>query len=204
VALQLSQIVESLGGVLHGRPQQRIEGLASLESATDQQISFLSHPKYQSQLQSSAAACVIVAPAFEAQAVARGDCIVTPDPYLYFARLTQLWKRSLPHAAAPGVHPSAVVDPTAQIDPSAVIGPLCVVERGARIGAHTVLKSRISIGEDCVVHADHLLDVSTSSSRKKARNRSSENMATVHKLDSVPKKTDTRRNLLSICMKRKR
>ena len=151
MVLRLGQIVDSLGGLLHGSPDKPIEGLAPLESATPEQISFLSHPKYQSQLQASAAACVIVAPTFEAQAQARGDCIVTPDPYVYFARLTRLWKRHLPHAAVAGIHPSAVVDPSAQVHPSAIIGPLCVVERGARIGAHTHLKSRVTVGEDCVV-----------------------------------------------------
>ena len=157
MALRLGQIVESLGGVLHGEPDVAIDGLAPLASATAHQISFLSHPKYQSQLTFSAAACVIVAPAFEAQALARGACIVTPDPYLYFARLTRLWKRSLPQAMAAGVHPSAVVDPLAEVDPTALIGPLCVVERGARIGAHTQLKSRVTVGEDCVIGARCIL-----------------------------------------------
>ena len=151
MVLRLGQIVESLGGVLHGNPEAVIEGLAPLDAAMVQQISFLSHPKYQSQLAASQAGCVIVSPTFEAQALERGMCIVTPDPYLYFARLTRLWKRSLPGAALKGIHPSAVVDPTAVIDASAIIGPLCVVERGARIGAHSQLKSRVTVGEDCVV-----------------------------------------------------
>jgi len=151
VHLQLGDIIQSLGGTLYGAPDIEIEGLNSLHSATKAQISFLSHANYQSQLPISLAACVIVAPAFEDLARARGACIVTPDPYLYFARLTRLWKSHLSPAAANGIHSSAVVDPLACIDPTATIGPLCVVERGARIGAHTVLKSRISIGEDCVV-----------------------------------------------------
>jgi UDP-3-O-[3-hydroxymyristoyl] glucosamine N-acyltransferase len=44
-----------------------------------------------------------------------------------------------------------VVDAQAVVHPSAFVGPLCVVERGARIGANTVLKSRVSVGEDCVL-----------------------------------------------------
>ncbi len=151
MVLRLGQIIESLGGVLHGNPDGIIEGLAPLETATASQISFLSHPQYQSQLGLSRAACVIVAPAFEAQAVARGTSIVTADPYLYYARLTRLWKRSLPHGLVAGIHPSAVVDPAADIDPTAIIGPLCVVERGACIGAYTHLKSRVTVGEDCIV-----------------------------------------------------
>jgi UDP-3-O-[3-hydroxymyristoyl] glucosamine N-acyltransferase len=151
VRLQLGDIIQSLGGTLHGAPDIKIEGLNSLESATAVQISFLSHAKYQSQLPVSCAACVIVSPDFEEVARVRGACIVTPDPYLYFARLTRLWKSHLTPTAAPGIHSSSVVDPLACIDPTATIGPLCVVEKGARIGAHTHLKSRITVGEDCVV-----------------------------------------------------
>jgi UDP-3-O-[3-hydroxymyristoyl] glucosamine N-acyltransferase len=104
-------------------------------------------------LTNSLAACVIVSPQFEALAVARGPCIVTDQPYLYFARLTQLWKKSLPAVAKPRIHPSAVIDPSASIDPSATIGPLCVVEAGAAIGANTELKSRVTVGERCTVGA---------------------------------------------------
>jgi len=73
------------------------------------------------------------------------------DPYLYFARLTQLWKSRRDGVVAASIHPSAVIDPTAFVHPSAAIGALCVLERGARVGAGTVLKSRVTIGERCVV-----------------------------------------------------
>jgi UDP-3-O-[3-hydroxymyristoyl] glucosamine N-acyltransferase len=152
VQLVLGAIVDALGGELHGDAARLIDGLAPLETAGPGQLSFLSNPKYQQQLADSRAGCVIVAPAMLPSASLRGDCIVAADPYLYFARLTQLWKRSLgAGAAGPAIHPSAVVDPGAIIDPSAVIGPLCVVERGARIGAGTVLKSRVTISEGCTL-----------------------------------------------------
>jgi UDP-3-O-[3-hydroxymyristoyl] glucosamine N-acyltransferase len=151
VALRLGSIVEALGGELCGDPEQAIEGLAPLESATPAQLSFLSNPKYAHQLAASRAACVIVAPAQREVAMARGACIVTEQPYLYFARVTQLWKRQMARAAGPAIHPSAVIDPDAVIDPSARIGALCVVEAGARIGAGTVLKARVTVSEGCVI-----------------------------------------------------
>ena len=151
--LTLGAIVESLGGELVGNPQQAISGLATLERATFDQLSFLSNPKYQAQLVGSLAACVVVAPAMRVAAIERGACIVTDQPYLYFARLTQLWqKHRRAHAAVePVVHASAVVHPAAVIHPSARIGPLCVIEQGARIGADTILRSRVTVGEDCVI-----------------------------------------------------
>jgi UDP-3-O-[3-hydroxymyristoyl] glucosamine N-acyltransferase len=151
VALRLGSIVEALGGELIGNPDTRIEALATLESATAHSLSFLSNPKYQQQLAASRAACVIVGLDMREAAVARGACIVVDQPYLYYARITQLWKKQLPGAASPRIHPSAVIDPEASIGEGVSIGALCVVERGASIGAGTVLKSRVTVGEGCVV-----------------------------------------------------
>lgn len=152
MALALGDIVAELGGELHGDPAMPVRGLAPLESATSSDLSFLSNPRYQAQLAASQAACVIVGPAMQDSARARGAAIVAEDPYLYFARVTRLWKRRVLGAVmVPGIHPSAVVDPEAVVDPGARIGPLCVVERGARIGAGTELKSRVTVGERCVI-----------------------------------------------------
>jgi UDP-3-O-[3-hydroxymyristoyl] glucosamine N-acyltransferase len=153
VALQLGEIIAALGGELHGDAGLRIEGLAPLESAQASQLAFLSNPRYRQQLEASRAGCVIVGPAMREQALARGACIVADDPYLYFARVTQLWKRVHARPAGPPVHPSAVVDPEAVLGEGVRIGPHCVVERGARIGAGTVLKARVTVAEDCVIGA---------------------------------------------------
>lgn len=151
MALQLGAIVDALGGELHGDATLSIERLSPLQNAQPDALSFLSHPKYQQELAASRAGCVIVSPAMSEAAAARGACIVTPDPYLYFARLTQLWKASHARPEAERIHPSAVVHPEAQVDPTARIGALCVIERGARIGAGTVLKSRVTVSEDCSI-----------------------------------------------------
>jgi UDP-3-O-[3-hydroxymyristoyl] glucosamine N-acyltransferase len=151
VALRLGSIVEQLGGELSGDPELEILALAPLESAGPQQLSFLSNPKYRQQLLITRAGCVIVGPQMQAEARARGACIVADNPYLYFARVTQLWHAARQRPAGPRIHPSAVIDPEAHIDPQARIGPLCVVERGARIGARSVLKSRVTVSEDCVI-----------------------------------------------------
>ncbi len=157
MSLRLAQFIEALGGTLEGNAAQSINALAPLDSAGPQDLSFLSNPRYQQQLAASQAACVIVAPAQRQLAMARGACIVADDPYVYFARATQLWKKHHRPLVLAGVHPSAVVDATAVVHPSASIGPLCVVERGAHIGANTVLKSRVTVGEDCRIGARCIL-----------------------------------------------
>ena len=157
MSLRLAQFIAALGGTLEGDSAQSIDGLAPLEVAGPRELSFLSNPRYQQQLAASQAACVIVAPALREAARARGACIVADDPYVYFARATQLWKKHHSPPVRVGVHPSAVVDDAAVVHASASIGPLCVVERGAHIGADTVLKSRVTVGEDCHVGARCIL-----------------------------------------------
>ncbi|MCW5220312.1 UDP-3-O-(3-hydroxymyristoyl)glucosamine N-acyltransferase [Verminephrobacter aporrectodeae] len=154
MSLLLGQIVDALGGALEGGARDTpIARIASLDAAGPGDLSFLSHPRYRQQLAASRAACVIVAPAMRELALARGACIVAHDPYVYYARATQLWRARNAPAPRGGVHASAVVDPGAQVHPSARIGPLCVIERGAQVGADSWLKSRVTVGEDCRIGA---------------------------------------------------
>ncbi|MFN7856092.1 MAG: UDP-3-O-(3-hydroxymyristoyl)glucosamine N-acyltransferase [Acidovorax sp.] len=155
MSLLLGHIVDALGGSLEGGAVRdtAITRIAPLEDAGPGELSFLSNPRYQQQLAASRAACVIVAPALREVALASGACIVTDNPYVYFARATQLWRQRMSVPVPPGIHASAVVDPSAVIDPTASIGPLCVIERGAVVGAGTVLKSRVTLGEDCRIGA---------------------------------------------------
>ena len=92
-SLRLGSIVEALGGELRGDAERLIEGLAPLESAGPGELSFLSNPRYAQQLASSRAGCVIVAPSQRDAALAGATASSPTDPYLYFARLTQLWKQ---------------------------------------------------------------------------------------------------------------
>jgi UDP-3-O-[3-hydroxymyristoyl] glucosamine N-acyltransferase len=151
VGLSLGSIVDELGGELFGDRALIVNGLATLEAAGPADLSFLSNLRYNNQLAGSRAACVIVSPQMQAAAVRRGCCIVSDQPYLYFARLTQFWKKNTEQPVLVLRHPSAVIDPQAFVHPSARIGALCVIERGARIGADTELKSRVTVGEGCLV-----------------------------------------------------
>ena len=157
MAISLHQIVEALGGHLHGDASQQINGLASLKQATSSDVSFVSNIKYEQELAASQAACVIVSPHLAELAEKRGSYIVTDQPYVYFALLTQFWKQQHSPKSTGSVHPSAVIDATAIIDKTAVIGALCVVEAGARVGANTVLKSRVTVGENCAVGENCIL-----------------------------------------------
>ncbi len=142
----LGEIAAQLGGELIGDAEQPITRIGPLEAATPSTISFLVNPRYQSQLSGSRAGCVIVAPALREVALARGATLVTDEPYLYFARLTQWWAARERVQAPAGIHPSAVVDPLASVAPSASVGPLAVIEAGAVVGEGAVIGAHCFIG----------------------------------------------------------
>ena len=153
MTLRTGAIVQALGGELFGDADRLITRLAPLESAQPSELSFLVNPRLTQVLAGSQAGCVIVGAAMAEAARARGDCIVADNPHLYFARVTQMWKRLHGGAARRGVHPSAVVEEGAFVHPTASVGALCFVGRGARIGEDTLVKERVTIGEDCVIGA---------------------------------------------------
>ena len=163
----LADVVAALGGDLHGDAATTISKIGPLEAADAATLSFLANPRYRAQLPVSLAGCVIVAPEFAELAAARGAAIITPDPYLYFARLTQWWVSRTRPVVPACIHPSAVIDASAQLAAGVAVGPLAVIEAGvvigagARIGAHCVLErnavigagsrlaARVTLGHDC-------------------------------------------------------
>lgn len=151
MATRLHDIVAALGGELTGSGELTITRLAPLETAGPSEIAFVAHPRYGSLMASSGAGALIISPALAEQAAQRGACIVTDNPYLYFARLTQWWRASHSPVAGPAIHPSASVDPSAHVGHGVTLGPFAVVEAGARIGAGTRLGAHVTVGRDCAV-----------------------------------------------------
>ena len=134
MALTLEQIAQRFGG--------EIVGDATLTVA--------------SQVESTRAGAVLIAPSDLAKLTsgAERNFIVTPNPYAYFARVAQ-WFIDLAAPKAPaGVHPSAVIDPAAQVAPDAVIGPHVVVEAGAVVGARARIDAHVTIGRGTQVGED--------------------------------------------------
>jgi len=78
------------------------------------------------------------------------------NPYLAFQKAVKLMRPEL-YRPLPGVHPTAVVSPAAQLGEDASVGAHCVVEAGARIGARTVLMAGCYLGAQATVGDDSLL-----------------------------------------------
>jgi UDP-3-O-[3-hydroxymyristoyl] glucosamine N-acyltransferase len=149
--VRTAELVAQLGGELLGNPELVLQGIATLETAGARDIAFLANPRYLSQLQASAAGCVIVGPALREAVASRPSAIVCDDAYLYYARLTRWWALRTRKPPAVGVHPSAVVEPGAIVHAQASIGALAHVAAGAVIGRGVVIGPQCHIGEHAVI-----------------------------------------------------
>ena len=158
--MKLGEIAKRLECPLEGDPAIEIQGVASIELAEAGQLTFVASAKYRRAARTTRASAVLYArdgilerePGMAPLAVLR-----SANPYLDFARALELLHR--PPAYAPGVHPTAVISPTAKIGAGTHIGPYCFVDDGAEIGRNAVLHSFVTIyrdvkiGDDFVAHA---------------------------------------------------
>ncbi|MEB0134529.1 UDP-3-O-(3-hydroxymyristoyl)glucosamine N-acyltransferase [Actimicrobium sp. CCC2.4] len=151
----LADLVARLGGQLIGEAGLRISGIAPLDHAGQDHITFLTNPKLRASAATTQAAAIILSPADHALLGTEfaGSRIVTDNPYAYFARVAQVFAAgaALPYPA--GIHPAACVDPSASIAPSAHVGPHVVIEADVAIGDDVVLEAGCFIGHGARIGA---------------------------------------------------
>src|SRR5438132_1291729 len=108
--MKLKEIAERLDCALDAGGEIEIAGVNTLERAASGDLSFLSNRKYTPQLATTRASAVLLPKDFAAVKLPALRC---PDPYLAFAKALELFYQP-PHPAA-GVHPTAVIAPSARI-----------------------------------------------------------------------------------------
>lgn len=142
VNLTLADLANQLGAELNGDGTQVVSGINNLADASGSEISFLSNKKFRSQLETTQALAVIVSPQFAK--LASCATLVMDDPYLGYALAAQALDPK--PIAQPGIHPSAVVDASAEIGSDVHLGPGVVVEAGAKVGKGSVLEANSFVG----------------------------------------------------------
>jgi len=148
---RLAVVAQAAGGVARTGDLQ-IEGLAPLQTATPNDVSFLDNRRYVSALQQTQAGAVIVHPDMQAWVPDATVPILTTEPHIGWAKVAALFHPVPP--VAPGIHASAAVADNAVIDPSAEVGPLCVIEAGAEIGPRCRLGPGVAVGSGVVLGPD--------------------------------------------------
>jgi UDP-3-O-[3-hydroxymyristoyl] glucosamine N-acyltransferase len=153
--MKLFEVAQILGASLQSpTPETEITGVAGIEEAGPQQITFISNPKYASMAKTTKAAAILVTPDFPGEGL---SVLRHPNPYLAFARTLGLFYQ--PPKYEPSIHPTAVIDPTARIGTAAHIGPYVVIDAGAIIGddavllAHVVIYRGVTIGHRFFAHS---------------------------------------------------
>ncbi len=157
-----ADVAAQVGGRLVGDPAVVVQGIAPLDRAGPDDLSILSHQRYTGWFATSRAGVVLVAPEFETQAGAPATRIVVDKPMDALVGLLSRFHRQEPRVV--GVHPTAVVAPTARLgegvtlDPHAVVGDgavlgdRCWIGAGAKVGAGSVLGNDVRLHANAVVY----------------------------------------------------
>lgn len=146
MARTAGELAQYLQAAIEGDATARISSIANPDSAAADDLIYVEHEKYRARAQASKARCVIAAPALELT----GKTVIRVDaPKLAFAKASA-WL--LPAIAPPaGIHPTAVLSPTAKIAEEVAIGPFAVIEDAVSIAAHTAIGAHCVIGAGAVI-----------------------------------------------------
>jgi len=145
--ISLGELATSQGCELIGDPDAIVSGVASLQNASPESLSFLASSSYLSQLPATKAAAVVL------RAESAGACpvaaLISDNPYATYARMAAL---VCPEPLfAPGIHATALVADSATIADSAHIAATAVIGERTVIGEHAVVGPGTVIGPDCNV-----------------------------------------------------
>jgi len=164
--MKLREIASKLGCVLkapgpdgassENAGEKEIRGVAGLETAGADEITFLANSKYAPKVRETQAGAIIVDEKFFQNL--KGDaplpCLVSANPYLDFARAVGLFYQA-PRPAA-GIHATAVIAADATIGENASIGAYVVVGPRVKIGRNAVLHPHVTIYEGAEIGDDFL------------------------------------------------
>lgn len=156
MAFTLKELADCVGGKVLGDPATEIVRANTIEDAGEGDITFLSNKKYEKLLSSTKASAVVLSPAY-------GDigrpAIVSKNPYLAFARILAYMTGE--RRPKPGVHPTALIAPSARIGNEVSIGPHVVIEEGVSVGDRSALHSGVYLGRGVQVGCDTVIHPNT-------------------------------------------
>jgi len=152
--MKLGELATRLGAELRGDAELEVTGVKGIEEAGPAEVTFVANPKYGGLARKTKAAAVLVEPEFPEIEAAT---LRIKNPYLAFSRTLGIFYQ--PPAYAPGIHPTAVIDPTAEIGAGAHIGAYVVIGPRVRLGdaatllPHVVLYPGVQAGSHFFAHA---------------------------------------------------
>ena len=154
----LKELAEHLGGVVRGDETLRVNGLAPLEAAGPDKITFLANPKYAVKVGTTGAGAVLMAPGCENYG---RNVIEVANPYLAFAKLLTLFHV---HKPAPlGIMTGAVIGSDVSLGADLTVHPGAIIGNGVTLGDRcivhpgVVIYAGVTIGSETVIHANAVI-----------------------------------------------
>lgn len=155
MTITLAELARATGLEAVGNGALEVVAPAEPGSAGAGDLALAMDPKYAEALAGSAARAAVLWDGADWQALGLEGALIARRRRVALARVTDAFRH--PAGVAPGIHPSAVIDPSARIGEGAAIGPLAVIAAGARIGAGATIGVHVSIGADARLGARALL-----------------------------------------------
>ena len=132
--MKLGELASRLDAELRGDANVEVTGVKGIEEAGPAEITFVANPKYAGLARKTNAAAVLVEPEFPDIGTAT---LRIKNPYQAFSRALALFYQ--PPTYPPGIHATAVIDPSAEIGPNCHVGAYVVVGPRVKLGEHSTL-----------------------------------------------------------------
>ncbi|MDQ8039530.1 MAG: UDP-3-O-(3-hydroxymyristoyl)glucosamine N-acyltransferase [Rickettsiella sp.] len=153
---RLEEIAYIINADLKGDPDCLISGIMTLQNAKPGQISFLDNHRYLKYLAQTKASAVILRPEHQSKVPSSCHVLVTVDPYLAFAKITERFKKK--NVYGMGMHSTCIIGKNCNIDPSASIAPFCVLGNNVCLEQGVIIGSGCSIGDGVTIGAKSRLE----------------------------------------------
>jgi len=157
--LNVKKIAKLVNGEIEGDSTIVITSLNKIEDAEAGQLSFISNPKYAKYLETTRASAILVSKDFPKT---KKTIIRTENPYFAFLKLLNVFHPSV-STLAPGIHPTAVIEESAQISENAAIGALVFIGKDSRLGDNVciypgvVISDNVEIGDNTTIYPNSTL-----------------------------------------------
>ena len=145
-----------LKGEIEGDPDAVVNNIAKIEEGKPGDLSFLANPKYEQYLYTTKSSIVLVNKSFISSTKVNATLIRVDNAYDAFASLLQLVVQSKP--VKKGIHPTAVIEPSASIGEDVYIGPYAYVGENCKIGERVLLFPHVYVGDNTVIGNDTVLN----------------------------------------------
>ena len=147
--MKASELARALGGTLEGEDVDLV-ACGGLEEARAGDVSFCKDPKHAKLVETTKASAVLLPVEWDHGAPCAIIRVADPDRACMAA--AHIFAPPEP-VRAPGVHQTAVVDPSVKLGAGVHIGAFTVIEKGAEIGDGAVIEAQVFVGEGCKVGA---------------------------------------------------